>query len=158
VSKNILKKMMNAKRWEIRSLWTPLNQFIMDFYNIISQRQVFHKNLPAYVLRTFDKIKLIINTQCRILLTANPNKDENTTIVEFQNIWSLFPNAYPRISTVMLVSDQPFHPLGIFLISTISTQTFIHVFNPTHLWSVMYATKEKFVSQNPIKDQCPEPS
>jgi hypothetical protein len=58
----------------------------------------------------------------------------------------------------MLVSDQPFHPLGIFLISTISMQTFIDVFNPTHLWSVMYATEEKFVSQNPIKDQWPEPS
>jgi len=54
----------------------------------------------------------------------------------------------------MLVSDKPFHPLGIFLISSISMQTFIHVFNPTHLWSVMYATEEKFVSQNPIKDQC----
>jgi hypothetical protein len=151
VSKNILKKMMNAKRWQISSLSPTFNQFIMVFYNIISQRQVFQKNLPTYVLRTFDKIKLIINTQGRILLIANPNKDENTSILEF-------PNAYPRIPTVMLVSDQPFHPLGIFFISTISMQTFIHVLNPTHLWSLLYATEEKFVSQNSIKDQWPEPS
>jgi hypothetical protein len=58
----------------------------------------------------------------------------------------------PKSPTVMLVSDHPFHSLGIFLISTISMQTFIHVFNPTHPWSLMYATEEKSVSQNPIKD------
>lgn len=93
---------MNAKRWQIRSLWTTLNQLIMVFYNIISERQVFQKNLPTDVLRTFDIIKPILNNQGRILLTANPKKDENTVSQSSQNIWSLFPNAYPRIRTVML--------------------------------------------------------
>jgi hypothetical protein len=63
----------------------------MVFYNIISQRQVFQKNLPTYVFRTFDKIKPIINTQGIILLTANPNKDENTSILEFPKYLVFIP-------------------------------------------------------------------
>jgi hypothetical protein len=49
------------------------------------------KNLPTYILRTFDKIKPIINTQGRILLIANPNKDENTSIPEFPKYLVFIP-------------------------------------------------------------------